>query len=291
MRWRPAPMCSDPVAANSSTARAPSIGPQRKSLNRKTGGSRRSSSAGDFCENEMAAAAGHARCRFAARVSAPLHQGIKTTIAPAGNVEARGWRRAPRPVRWRPAPMCSDPVAANSSTARAPSIGPQRKSLNRKTGGSRRSSSAGDFCENEMAAAAGHARCRFAARVSAPLHQGIKTTIAPAGNVEARGWRRAPRPVRWRPAPMCSDPVAANSSTARAPSIGPQRKSLNRKTGGSRRSSSAGDFCENEMAAAAGHARCQFAARVSAPLHQGIKTTIAPAGNVEARGWRRALWR
>ena len=93
--------------------------------------------------------------------------------------------------------------------------------------------------------------------------------------------------MRWRPAPMCSDPVAANSSTARAPSIGPQRKSLNRKTGGSRRSSSAGDFCENEMAAAAGHARCQFAARASAPLHQGIKTTIAPAGNVEARGWRR----
>ena len=29
--------------------------------------------------------------------SAPLHQGIKTTIAPAGNVEARGWRPAPGP--------------------------------------------------------------------------------------------------------------------------------------------------------------------------------------------------
>ena len=43
------------------TARAPSIGPQRKSLNRKIGGSRRSSSA-DFCENEMVAAADHARC-------------------------------------------------------------------------------------------------------------------------------------------------------------------------------------------------------------------------------------
>ena len=28
-------------------------------------------------------------------------------------------------------------------------------------------------------------------------------------------------------------------------------------------------------------------ARASAPLHQGIKTTIAPAGNVEARAWRR----
>ena len=48
----------------------------------------------------------------------------------------------PRPVRWRPAPMCSDPVAANSSTARAPSIGPQRNLLNRKISGSRRSSSA-----------------------------------------------------------------------------------------------------------------------------------------------------
>ena len=156
--------------------------------------------------------------------------------------------RAPR------APMCGDPVAANSSTARAPSIGPQRNLLNRKIGGSRRSSSA-DLCENEIAAAAGHARCRFAARASAPLHQGIKTTIAPAGNVEARGWRRAPRPVRWRPAPMCSDPVAANSSTARAPSIGPQRNSLNRKIDGSRRSSSA-DFCENEMVAASGHALC-----------------------------------
>ena len=64
--------------------------------------------------------------------------------------------------------MCSDPVAANSSTARAPSIGPQRNSLNRKIDGSRRSSSA-DFCENEMVAAAGHALCRFArARLGSP---------------------------------------------------------------------------------------------------------------------------
>jgi hypothetical protein len=49
---------------------------------------------------------------------------------------------SPRPVRSRPAPMCSDPVAANSSSARAPSIGPQRNLLKRKIGGSRRSSSA-----------------------------------------------------------------------------------------------------------------------------------------------------
>ena len=176
--------------------------------------------------------------------------------------------------------MCSDPVAANSSTARAPSIGPQRNSLNRKIDGSRRSSSA-DFCENEMAAAAGHALCRFAARASAPLHQGIKTTIAPAGNVEARARRRAPARALAAGADV-QRPGSCEQPTVRAPSIGPQRKSLNRKIGGSRRSTSA-DFCENEMAAAAGHARCQFAARASAPLHQGIKTTIAPAGNVEAR--------
>ena len=100
--------------------------------------------------------------------------------------------------------MCSDPVAAMSSTARAPSIGPQRNLLNRKIGGSRRSSST-DLCENEIAAAAGHARPRFAARASAPLHQGIKTTIAPAGNVEARGWRSGsdfPAEIRIRRAQL-----------------------------------------------------------------------------------------
>ena len=37
----------------------------------------------------------------------------------------------PPPVRSRPTPMCSDPVAANSSTARAPSIGAQRISHRR----------------------------------------------------------------------------------------------------------------------------------------------------------------
>ena len=74
--------------------------------------------------------------------SAPPREGIKNTIAPAGNVGERARCRAPRPVRSRPAPMCSDPVAANSSTARAPSIGPQRNLLNRKISGSRRSSSA-----------------------------------------------------------------------------------------------------------------------------------------------------
>ena len=178
-----------------------------------------------------------------ARLFGDPRQGIKNTIRQPEMSERESTPLPPRPVRWRPAPMCSDPVAANSSTARAPSIGPQRNSLNRKIDGSRRSSSA-DFCENEMVAAAGHALCRFAARASAPLHQGIKTAIAPAGNVEAR--------ARCRGSP---GPCAGGR---RAPSIGPQRKSLNRKIGGSRRSSSA-DFCENEMVAAAGHARCQFA--------------------------------
>ena len=103
-----------------------------------------------------------------ARLFGEPRQGIKNTIRQPEMSERESTPRAPRPVRWRPAPMCSDPVAANSSTARAPSIGPQRNSLNRKIDGSRRSSSA-DFCENEMVAAAGHALCRFArARLGSP---------------------------------------------------------------------------------------------------------------------------
>ena len=96
-------------------------------------------------------------------------QGIKNTIRqPEMSKREHDVESTPRPVRSRPAPMCSDPVAANSSTARAPSVGPQRNSLNRKIDGSRRSSSA-DFCENEMVAAAGHARCQFArARLGSP---------------------------------------------------------------------------------------------------------------------------
>ena len=194
-------------------------------------------------------------------------QGIKNTIRQPEMSERESTPLPPRPVRWRPAPMCSDPVAANSSTARAPSIGPQRNSLNRKIDGSRRSSSA-DFCENEMVAAAGHALCRFAARASAPLHQGIKTAIAPAGNVEARARCRGPPARALAAGELHRSARSANHSTGKL---------------AARAGRAAPIFAKTKWSPPRVMLAVNSPARASAPLHQGIKTTIAPAGNVEAR--------
>ena len=57
---------------------------------------------------------------------ARLARAVRAALKPGGHFAIVNWHQPPRPVRSRPAPMCSDPVAANSSTARAPSIGPQR---------------------------------------------------------------------------------------------------------------------------------------------------------------------
>ena len=93
-----------------------------------------------------------------ARLFGDPRQGIKNTIRQPEMSERRRCPPARSLAAGADVQRPGSCEQLDRPTARAPSIGPQRKSLNRKIGGSRRSSSA-DFCENEMVAAADHARC------------------------------------------------------------------------------------------------------------------------------------
>ncbi len=151
---------ADPVAANSSTARAPS--------------DRR---AADIAKAKSAARAGGAAARRRSQISpAAARQGIKNTSSPAGKVGARERRRALLAAR------------SASFVARRPgnsNIAPRPSSIDRPARGYRSNRIAGP---SRSSSTTPTGRAGF----SATTRQGIKNTSAPAGKVGARECRQSP---------------------------------------------------------------------------------------------------